>query len=495
MVRGISLWWLLFESVQPHRIARHLEDVDEEGNAAANQTAEGPIFRRQWTPNYWQAMDHKGTALAAEERGGICPSDCLSCCKKNLASSKKGFRCITDGGLACPRGRKCRSSYLTGSHKMSRFTTYNGVHQRVAMAAFWRFVWYTEEEMKSKPKQFMCPHVNTFHPVFRVPFSKLPFKELKSKESWLEQVPQEKDGGWLPAPKLAPTAFQCPHECIECCSTIGGFTCVLRENTVVPTNRECKDIKKRNNADGFYVNCKLTDLEKKLPKALRKFPSCATRYKCCCPDSDHWTQEVCMPPGTPQAIEMESYRGTQELFLAAPEGALFQNRGGHCVMPGSFGVHYDTPAPSGGCCLKRVRYCCRRCDDGCCRWCWRCTQFEMVHTCSQNGGMSPTGELFRRTASGQGTCINNGPENNFTLFRHNNPDALGVHRYVPTAAKKYKLAGILKRCPLGTFQFGADKQECRCESDKPRCQSKLWNAIGLGAHDYSRFRRIQQKPA
>jgi len=428
----------------------------------------------------------EAAALAAQnasEGHFQCPEGCLECCRH-----WGDFWCILAHGKALPKGRDCETAQkVRGWPKMLRTAAALGMQPTASKGKWKARCKFTGGEARSKgslPGECERERDAQKHIGPRFYGSEV-IPQVSGHERGLQPAHQPitpadlGDGGWRPMPH---SGFTCPAECAECCGVFfNKFTCILKDRARLPQGRSCKWAKKRMFTEGevFKSECSFKGQEKK--HASKKVGQCSNRYKCCCPNADHWTEEVCLPASTPNEVWMTSFRGSKELYRRAwhqefqnmwspckrPESGIgkYFNTGIHCIK----GSYWQRTCPN-QCCIRTHTYV--RCTYSTyggrqCTTYYVCDEWERLFTCSTDGGLTQNGVLYRRTATGLGTCMGD-KGYDFNIFYLNKPAASGQYRVVPLPQKVTPHLRD-KACPRDTWNLGADLAKCPCASDTIGC--------------------------
>jgi len=261
---------------------------------------------------------------------------------------------------------------------------------------------------------------------------------------------------------LSGSDFVCPSECLECSDStwFGGlfgktFKCILRNPEEVPQEegRECQTPKIREcrecwegpgSAHHLKTQCKYIDSE---DRATEK--KCSSNFKCCCSEDQNWNEDRCFAGAQKGAREeVANHNNKVELFVmsggsnVSADAQLFTNMGA-CKREGSTGVkntHHvynfegSIPSQSGraGSVSSRSSGCCLATKTTIVNHHWdttetmmgnppymvrnshskqetytTCTEHELLHYCSNDEGLTASGEFkYKRvTAPVQGICL------------------------------------------------------------------------------------------
>lgn len=241
--------------------------------------------------------------------------------------------------------------------------------------------------------------------------------------------------------------FHCPGPCQECCidKTWFGFAqkddfkCIAK----TPFGRLDGETLAKQFADRKYdppesrthapeqakLDLEYTpeEIEGKAWNDLYSTP-CSKYSQCCCHEEEDWTERKCFPMDKVEEtfFAQSDTRKTTEKFLRQPQ--TYFNTQSSCVDPNHRSLMYQqdiyTPPTDAGCCLRtenkqeEERYVCGCSSSGsgnsCSssrRYCTRtiywagCAEFENLYHCSGDGGLTQSGQVYKRISNETGLCL------------------------------------------------------------------------------------------
>jgi len=278
------------------------------------------------------------------------------------------------------------------------------------------------------------------------------FSDMFKTSLMLAMIWMEHAGAARVKASLKGSDFECPSQCLECCdsTSFGGlfgktFKCILRNPEEVPQEegRECQTPKERNTYGEHHYKtyCKYLGSEE---RATEK--QCSSNFECCCSEDQNWNENRCFAGAQEgKREELANHNNKVELFVmsgstnVSADAQLFTNMG-PCKREGNTHHVYDAtsvPRPSDkpGSTSRRTSGCCLKTKETRVKHHWTtagarmgnpprmhrtphskdvkyttCIQHERLHHCSNDGGITASGEFKYKRVPGpgvQGTCLGN----------------------------------------------------------------------------------------